>query len=223
MTTSFVAHEQAIVAACAQHELAYAQQIDYRRCISFIINDTRYFVKFGDTLSFASEAATQQELTKVARRDPDAPHVPAIHHIFAHEHLTYAIMEFVETMEVPMDVLAVTTIRRRRPSIADINIADEPLVLTQSDMDLSNFGVDTAGRPVIFDFGQIGWLPESLANYSLLGTSTFASGVSAGVLGDSLRSVAESANMKSMGAVRMHLGMSFSHDLGLDCDGNPRT
>ncbi|KAI4518515.1 hypothetical protein K525DRAFT_208333 [Schizophyllum commune Loenen D] len=265
MTTSFVAHEQAIVAACAQHELAYAQQIDYRRCISFIINDTRYFVKFGDTLSFASEAATQQELTKVARRDPDAPHVPAIHHIFAHEHLTYAIMEFVETMEVPMDVLvqkvadAVLWSRgqpappgvalgplgggrawhkifkdncaplpftspvalerflnkaRTLATIADINIADEPLVLTQSDMDLSNFGVDTAGRPVIFDFGQIGWLPESLANYSLLGTSTFASGVSAGVLGDSLRSVAESANVKSMGAVRMHLGMSFSHDLG---------
>ncbi|KAL1722377.1 hypothetical protein EV715DRAFT_193104 [Schizophyllum commune] len=268
--TSFVAHEQDIVAACAQHELAHAQQIDYRRCIPFIIDDTRYFVKFGDTLSFASEAATQQELAKVARRDQDAPHVPAIHHIFAHEHLTYAIMELVETMEVPMDVFvqkvadavlwlrrqpappgvvlgplgggrawhkifkdscaplpftstvalerflnkAVATIRRRRPNIADINIADDPLVLTQSDMDPSNFGVDTAGRPVIFDFGQIGWLPESLANYSLLGTSTFASGVSAGVLGDSLRSVAESANVKSMGAVRMHLGMSFSHDLG---------
>ena len=87
-------------------------------------------------------------------------------------------------------------------------------MLTQSDMDPSNFGVDTAGRPVIFDFGQIGWLPESLANYSLLGTSTFASGVSAGVLRDSLRTVAESPNVKSMGVVRMHLGMSFSHDLG---------
>ncbi|KAL1730647.1 hypothetical protein EV714DRAFT_210236 [Schizophyllum commune] len=269
-SASFVAHEQDITVACAQHELAHAQQIDYRRCISFIIDDTRYFVKFGDTVSFASEAVTQQELARVARGEQDAPHVPAIHHIFAHEHLTYAIMEFVETMEVPMDVFvqkvadavlwlrrqpappsvalgplgggrawhkifkdscaplpftsavalerflnkAVATIRRRRPNIADINIADEPLVLTQSDMDPSNFGVDTAGRPVIFDFGQIGWLPESLANYSLLGASTFASGVSTGVLGNRLRSVAKSSNVKSMGAVRMHLGMSFSHDLG---------
>ena len=87
-------------------------------------------------------------------------------------------------------------------------------MLTQSDMDPSNFGVDTAGRPVIFDFGQIGWLPESLANYSLLGTTLFASGVSAGVLDDRLRPVAESSNVKSMSAVRVHLGMSFSHDLG---------
>ncbi|KAL1678077.1 hypothetical protein EV122DRAFT_290601 [Schizophyllum commune] len=257
---SFISREHDIVAACAQHELAHAQRREYRRCISVTIDENRYFIKFGDTWCFASEVATQQKLANVARSEQDAPHVPAIHHIFAHEHLTYAIMEFVETMEVPMDVFvqkvadavlwlrgqpappgvalgplgggrawhkifkdncaplpftspAVTTIRRRRPNIADINIADEPLVLTQSDMDSSNFGVDTVGRPVIFDFGQIGWLPESLANYSLLGTSTFASGVSAGVLGDSLRSVAESANVKSMGAVRMHLGMSFSHDL----------
>ncbi|KAL1755277.1 hypothetical protein FB107DRAFT_291012 [Schizophyllum commune] len=267
---SFICREHDIVAACALHELAHAQERDYRRCISFTIDGNRYFIKFGDTWCFASEVATQQKLANVARSEQDAPHVPAIYHIFAHEHLTYAIMEFVETMEVPRDVFvqkvadavlwlrgqpappgvalgplgggrawhkifqdscaplpftssvalerflnkAVATIRRRRPNIADINIADEPLVLTQSDMDPSNFGVDTAGRPVIFDFGQIGWLPESLANYSLLGASTFASGVSTGVLGDRLRSVAESSNVKSMGAVRMHLGMSFSHDLG---------
>ncbi|KAI5893396.1 uncharacterized protein SCHCODRAFT_02666503 [Schizophyllum commune H4-8] len=269
-SASFAACEQEIVAACAQHELAHAQKIDYRRCIPFIIDDTRYFVKFGDTLSFASEAATQKELSKAARSDQDAPRVPAIHHIFAHEHLTYAVMEFVETAEVPMEALvqkvaaavlwlrrqpappgvalgplgggrawhrifkdscaplpftssaalerflnkAISSIRRRQPSIADISIADEPLVLTQSDMDPSNFGVDTAGRPVIFDFGQIGWLPESLANHSLLGTSPFASGVSAGVLGDGLRSVVESSNVKSLGAVRVFLGTTFSHDLG---------
>lgn len=43
---------------------------------------------------------------------------------------------------------AVEMVRRRQlqsKNIPDVNIADEPLVLTQSDMDRSNFGVDTAG------------------------------------------------------------------------------
>ena len=47
-------------------------------------------------------------------------------------------------------------------NIPDVSIADEPLVLTQSDMDRSNFSVDTTERPVILDPGEIGWLPESL-------------------------------------------------------------
>jgi hypothetical protein len=52
---------------------------------------------------------------------------------------------------------AVEKVRQRySKNIPDISIADEPLILTQSDMDHSNFGVDTAGRPVILDPGAIG-------------------------------------------------------------------
>ena len=104
--------------------------------------------------------------------------------------------------------------RRRRPNIADINIADEPLVLTQSDMDPSNFGVDTAGRPVIFDFGEMGWLPKSLADFTLLRTSSFAATVSAHVLGDDLDSVAASSNLVSMCAVKTYLGVGYESKLG---------
>ncbi|KAJ7210627.1 hypothetical protein B0H12DRAFT_1033678 [Mycena haematopus] len=70
---------------------------------------------------------------------------------------------------------AVEIVRRlRHKTIADVSIADEPLVLTQSDMHRSNFGVDTAERPVILDPGQIGWLPESLGLFTLFQTTAFA-------------------------------------------------
>ncbi|KAJ7199717.1 hypothetical protein B0H12DRAFT_1244609, partial [Mycena haematopus] len=73
---------------------------------------------------------------------------------------------------------AIELVRRRRSQpIADITITNEPLLLTQSDMHHSNFGVDTSNRPVILDFGQIGWLPESLGLFTLFNTTAFARGV----------------------------------------------
>ena len=124
--------------------------------------------------------------------------------------------------------------RRRQPDLAEISIADEPLVLSQSDMDRSNFAVDATGRPVIFDFGEIGWLPESLSNVTLLRTSSFAAEVSALVFRDHLDSVAASSNLASMRAVKTYLGTGFSvrqvynlsrrsPSASLDKDGNPAT
>ncbi|KAH9939618.1 uncharacterized protein BXZ73DRAFT_88859 [Epithele typhae] len=260
----FVAHQQAVVAACAQHEQAYRQNLDYRRCIPFVIHTTNYFVKFGDSWCFTSEAMMQKEFAIVAEGDPNAPRVPVVYHVFQHEHLTYAIIEFVETVQVSEDIFvhkvaaailwlrrpawhiifknkhapllftgamalerflnkAVSMLQRREPGLAKISIAGEPLVLTQSDMDHSNFAVDATGRPIIFDFGQIGWLPESLANFTLLGTSSFAADVSVHVFGDGLDSVAASSNLASMCAVRVCLGMGSRANLGLDKDGNPAT
>jgi len=118
---------------------------------------------------------------------------------------------------------ALSTMQRRQPDLAKISIADEPLVLTQSDMDPSNFAVDATGRPVIFDFCQIGWLPESLANFTLLKTSSIA-GVSGRVFRDHLDSVKASSNLASMRAVMTYLVTGFQADqgLGLDKDGNVR-
>ena len=49
----------------------------------------------------------------------------------------------------------------------------ERLTLTQSDMDPSNFGIDATRRVVIFDIGEIGWLPEPFANHTLLRIGEF--------------------------------------------------
>ena len=78
----------------------------------------------------------------------------------------------------------------------------------------SNFGIDSTGRVVIFDFGEIGWLPESLANYTLLSTDEFISNVAAHVFGDQLDSVKASPNLASLGAVKILLGMGARSTLG---------
>ncbi|KAH7886430.1 hypothetical protein F5I97DRAFT_1928283 [Phlebopus sp. FC_14] len=48
-----------------------------------------------------------------------------------------------------------------------IIIINDPLIFTQSDMHVSNFGVDKCGNTVLLDFGQIGRLPLSFAKYTL--------------------------------------------------------
>ena len=99
-----VIHEQAIIAACTRHEQTNRQQPDYRRCIPFVTRTANYLVKFGDSWCFSSEAVMQKEMASVAQRDPSAPRVPIVHHIFQHEHLTYAIIELIETIQVSADI-----------------------------------------------------------------------------------------------------------------------
>ncbi|KAH9947793.1 hypothetical protein B0H21DRAFT_821633 [Amylocystis lapponica] len=102
---------------------------------------------------------------------------------------------------------AVKIVRQRRPgNIADVNIADEPLVLTQSDMDRSNFGVDVAGRPVILDFGTIGWLPASLELFTLLNTTGFARVISEHLFTPEETAVLRALpNMRSLAEVKVLL------------------
>ncbi|KAG8899786.1 hypothetical protein FRC00_000915 [Tulasnella sp. 408] len=103
---------------------------------------------------------------------------------------------------------AVACVRRysRRP-IEDISFAGEQLVLTQSDMNRGNFGVDRERRLCIFDFTEIGWLWESLADYTLLLTTEFAAAVAKAL--DARRS----PNLDSKGRVRYLLAMSASSSL----------
>ncbi|KAG8899787.1 hypothetical protein FRC00_000916 [Tulasnella sp. 408] len=104
---------------------------------------------------------------------------------------------------------AVACVRRysRRP-IEDISFAGEQLILTQSDINRGNFGVDRERRLCIFDFTEIGWLCESLADYTLLFTTDFAAAV-ATALG-----TRRSSNLDSMGRVRSLLAMSAPSNLG---------
>ena len=48
---------------------------------------------------------------------------------------------------------------------------DDPLIFTQSDMDSSNFALDGDKRICMFDFQEVGILPESFASYTLGGNS----------------------------------------------------
>ncbi|KAG9045460.1 hypothetical protein FS837_006276 [Tulasnella sp. UAMH 9824] len=100
--------------------------------------------------------------------------------------------------------------------IADISFANERLVLTQSDINRGNFGVDRQRRLCIFDFTEIGWLLESFADYTLLFTTAFAAEV-ATALG-----TRTSNNLTSMGRVRSLLAISVPRSLGLDNDGNQK-
>ncbi len=65
---------------------------------------------------------------------------------------------------------------RLRP-VTPVNFDDEPVILTQSDMHVSNFGIDEAGKTVLFDFGQIGWLPLSFAKFTMSSKVQFTADV----------------------------------------------
>jgi hypothetical protein len=47
-----------------------------------------------------------------------------------------------------------------------VKISNDHLMFTQSNMDLSNFGVDEQDKTVLTDFRDIGLLPETLVAYT---------------------------------------------------------
>ncbi|KLO07943.1 hypothetical protein SCHPADRAFT_627328 [Schizopora paradoxa] len=111
--------------------------------------------------------------------------------------------------------------KRRWEPIADISFATEDVVLTQSDMDPSNFGVAADGRPIIYDAASIRGLPISLADYTLLRTTPFAR-VVAGCLfsRDDMLACWGSPNLVSLAEVKKYLGGAFDDTLGLDANGD---
>jgi len=48
-----------------------------------------------------------------------------------------------------------------------MDFLNDPLIFTQSDMDESNFALDENQRVCMFDFRDVGVLPESFASYTL--------------------------------------------------------
>jgi hypothetical protein len=49
----------------------------------------------------------------------------------------------------------------------DISFSNEKLVFTQSDMDESNFFLDTEEKMCLIDFNGVALLPESFANFNV--------------------------------------------------------
>ena len=87
---------------------------------------------------------------------------------------------------------------------------DDPLTFTQSDMHVSNFGVDKSGKTVLLDFGQIGRLPMSFAKYTVgLGRDDSFTGHVARLL-----QWPDSANIDTMARVSRCLWMTANPKLG---------
>ncbi len=55
----------------------------------------------------------------------------------------------------------------RFSTLDPIDIKNESLVFTQSDMDVKNFGVDENGKTCLFDFEEVGLLPQSFVTYTM--------------------------------------------------------
>src|ERR1700748_1152988 len=58
--------------------------------------------------------------------------------------------------------------------VAPVRISHEKLVFTQSDMDISNFGVDEKGNPFRFDSPGVGLLPKSFVSRNMSSNSSVA-------------------------------------------------
>ncbi|KAF8346230.1 hypothetical protein F5887DRAFT_1073874 [Amanita rubescens] len=106
-------------------------------------------------------------------------------------------------------------ISKLRP-VTPVSFDNEPVILTQSDMDASNFGVDEAGKTVLFGFGQIGWLPLSLAKFTMSSTVRFTADVAKFLRWSC------SSNEVSMREISICLWMASEPSLGLDENGYPR-
>ncbi|KAI0037799.1 hypothetical protein FA95DRAFT_1578590 [Auriscalpium vulgare] len=114
----------------------------------------------------------------------------------------------------------VRILRRGTLKIADVFFEGEEIVLTQSDMAPSNFGVSSDGRAVIFDAATIQALPVTLADFTLLRTTPFATAVSKHVFGDERAMRLASPNLASLAEVRRLLFMAADATFGVDEDGN---
>jgi len=79
-------------------------------------------------------------------------------------------------------------------------------------MDISNFGVDDKGGTCLFDFGEVGLLPESFASYTMSLSNPFTVAV-AGYLNQP-----PCPNLHSMSRIRGRLWMTADTTLGTSTD-----
>ncbi|TDL24555.1 hypothetical protein BD410DRAFT_786067 [Rickenella mellea] len=96
-----------------------------------------------------------------------------------------------------------------------VHIRDEPLVITQSLMDESNFMLDLKGRLCLLDFSHVGLLPESFAVYTVKILKPFVREVTKYLSWSS-------PNLASMSRVGEILVMAGDSTLGLDENGEKK-
>ncbi|KAG8829077.1 hypothetical protein FRC17_007154 [Serendipita sp. 399] len=96
-----------------------------------------------------------------------------------------------------------------------VDMSQDALVFTQSDMHESNFGVDDNGKAVLFDFGDVGILPESFARYTMASTAPFTAAVAKHLGWPS------PPDLNTLSKLRGTLWMVGKPELGLDENGMP--
>ncbi|KAJ3575779.1 hypothetical protein NP233_g866 [Leucocoprinus birnbaumii] len=73
----------------------------------------------------------------------------------------------VEALEQYIEKGRTMLLSLAKNTVQPVSISGDRLIFTQSDMDISNFGVDEHGNTILLDFAQIVMLPESFAAYSM--------------------------------------------------------
>ncbi|KAG9038125.1 hypothetical protein FS837_001301 [Tulasnella sp. UAMH 9824] len=112
--------------------------------------------------------------------------------------------------------------RRSNPGLGHLDVLHQEVVFSQADVDESNFGVSPDGRPVIFDFFEIGRVPVPLANFTLVCGTAFAQDI-AKIVSDTLHLGWQAApDMILIAVVAATLVMVYDKKLGLNHDGTPK-
>ncbi|EKM74487.1 hypothetical protein AGABI1DRAFT_88301 [Agaricus bisporus var. burnettii JB137-S8] len=97
-----IALEDIIVEACAKHLLKFSLHLDdYRLCL--VVNG--FFVKFNNYFDIYPEYETLKYISRCAKNNINAPHVPEIVHFFHRQDLcwAYLVMENINLMSPPED------------------------------------------------------------------------------------------------------------------------
>ncbi|KAE9397353.1 hypothetical protein BT96DRAFT_921549 [Gymnopus androsaceus JB14] len=92
---------------------------------------------------------------------------PARHELFQ-DYTAPLAFSSLEALERYMNTALKWIPRRCRPD--PISISHESLVFTQTDMNVSNFFVDTKGNTCLLDCEDVGLLPASFASYTMCST-----------------------------------------------------
>ena len=91
--------------------------------------------------------------------------------------------------------------------LSPVKISSDRLMFTQSNIDLSNFGVDEQDKTVLMNFRDIGVLPETFVAYTMPTHGSLAPMASSlGLLNDSDATLAR---------IRWYLGMVADDTLGM--------
>lgn len=104
--------------------------------------------------------------------------------------------------------------RRSNPGRGHLDVLHQEVVFSQADVDASNFGVVPDGRPVIFDFFEIGRVPVPLANFTLVCGTAFAQDI-AKLVSDALHLGSKTApDMMLIAVIAATLVMVYDKKLG---------
>jgi len=94
-----------------------------------------------------------------------------------------------------------------RQMVSPVKVSGECLMFAQSDMDVSNFGINENERTVLMDFSEVGLLPKMFVAHTLSSDETLHPIVDAlGLSGNS--------KVESMAAITQCLGTASNLKLG---------